>query len=99
MSTPQRNSVIRYIRRIASLRIGGGLSDQQLLEQFVTRRDEDAFAALVRRHGAMVMGVCRRVLNDLHGAEDAFQATFLVLAQKAHAIRKPELLPNWLFGV
>jgi RNA polymerase sigma factor (sigma-70 family) len=99
MSTPQRNSVIRYIRRIASLRIGGGLSDQHLLEQFVTRRDEDAFAALVRRHGAMVMGVCRRVLNDFHGAEDAFQATFLVLAQKAHAIRKPELLPNWLFGV
>ncbi len=99
MQTPQRNSVIRYIRRIASLRTAGGFSDRQLLELFVSRRDEDAFAALVRRHGAMVMGVCRRVLNDFHGAEDAFQATFLVLAQRAGSIRNPELLPNWLYGV
>jgi RNA polymerase sigma factor (sigma-70 family) len=99
MQGSRRNSVIHYIRRIASLGTTGGFSDRQLLEQFVTQRDEDAFAALVRRHGGMVMGVCRRILNDFHEAEDAFQATFLVLAQKAHAIRKPELLSNWLFGV
>jgi hypothetical protein len=73
MPSAPSNSVIRYIRRIASLRAVGGLSDRQLLEQFVTQRNEDASAALVRRHGAMVMGVCRRVLNDFHGAEDAFQ--------------------------
>lgn len=74
-------------------------SDKQLLERFVAHRDEIAFECLVRRHGAMVFGVCQRVLNQRQDAEDAFQATFLVLVQKAASIRKPELLGNWLYGV
>jgi RNA polymerase sigma factor (sigma-70 family) len=77
----------------------GGMSDGQLLDQFVQRRDEAAFAALVARHGPMVLRVCRSRLGDLHDAEDAFQATFLVLAQKAPTIRKSEAVAGWLLGV
>ena len=75
------------------------MSDGQLLEMFVRRREESAFAALVRRHGPMVLGVCRRVLRNSQDAEDAFQATFLVLVEKASRLRRPELLANWLYGV
>ncbi|MGH7225175.1 MAG: RNA polymerase sigma factor, partial [Gemmataceae bacterium] len=75
------------------------LGDEQLLERFARRREEAAFAALVRRHGSMVLGVCRRVLRHSHDAEDAFQATFLVLANKAQGLKNPELLANWLYGV
>jgi RNA polymerase sigma-70 factor (ECF subfamily) len=77
----------------------GGLSDGELLARFVARRDEPAFEALVRRHGPMVLGVCRRILRDHHDAEDAFQATFLVLARKAWSVRPAELLASWLYGV
>jgi RNA polymerase sigma factor (sigma-70 family) len=81
----------------------GQLGDAELLGRYVSgRRDEaaeDAFAALVERHGPMVLGVCRRVLGDRHAAEDAFQATFLVLARKAGAIARRERLANWLHGV
>ncbi len=76
-----------------------GLSDRQLLERFAASRDEAAFAALVDRHGPMVLGICRQLLGDVQHAEDAFQATFLVLARKARSIRDPELLGNWLYGV
>jgi RNA polymerase sigma factor (sigma-70 family) len=75
------------------------LTDTQLLKRFARQKDEAAFAALVRRHGPMVLAVCRRVLHDAHDAEDAFQATFLVLVRKARFIARPELLANWLYGV
>lgn len=74
-------------------------SDAELLQRFVQAREEDAFAALVRRRGPMVLGVCRRVLRDHHEAEDAFQATFLVLARKAHAITQYASLGPWLHRV
>src|SRR5579883_2603613 len=77
----------------------GDVTDGQLLERFIAARQEGAFRALVDRHGPMVMGVCRRVLHDAHDAEDAFQATFLVLARKAAAVVPREFVANWLYGV
>src|SRR2546430_64120 len=74
-------------------------SDAELLEGFVARRDETAFAALLRRHGPMVLGVCRRVLRNDADADDAFQATFLVLVRKARSIRPRGMVGNWLYGV
>jgi RNA polymerase sigma factor (sigma-70 family) len=75
------------------------LQDAQLLHRFIANRDESAFATIVRRHGGMVMGVCRRLLRSPHDAEDAFQATFLILVRKAASIAQRELLANWLYGV
>src|SRR5436190_15022462 len=75
------------------------LSDSELLGHFVERRDDAAFAAIVRRHGPMVFGICRRVLRHQQDAEDAFQATFLVLARKAATLKSRRLLGNWLYGV
>ncbi|HKB03941.1 MAG TPA: RNA polymerase sigma factor, partial [Gemmataceae bacterium] len=74
------------------------LADAELLERFVLRRDEVAFEAILHRHGPLVFGVCRRLL-DVHDAEDAFQATFLVLARRAGHIARPSFLGNWLYGV
>ncbi len=99
MATGQMSSVIPHVRRAALLQDGGGMKDGQLLECFLARREEAAFAALVRRHGPMVLGVCRRVLHNAHDAEDAFQATFLVLVRKAAALLPREALGNWLYGV
>jgi RNA polymerase sigma factor (sigma-70 family) len=98
MASGQLSGVIRHLRRAALPPDGGGMTDGQLLECFITQRDEAAFAALVRRHGPMVLGVCRRVLGNHHDAEDAFQVAFLVLARKATAIGQRELLANWLYG-
>ena len=97
MATNPMSGFIQHLRRV--LRDGAGLTDGQLLGDYLSRRDEAAVAALVRRHGPMVWGVCRRVLHNHHDAEDAFQTTFLVLVRKAASIASRELLANWLYGV
>src|SRR5262249_42664793 len=99
MATSHTSKVIRHLRRAVLLRDGAGMTDGQLLGCFLTQRDDAAFAALVRRHGPMVWGVCRRVLRDYHDAEDAFQATFLVLVRKAATVEPKEMVANWLYGV
>jgi RNA polymerase sigma factor (sigma-70 family) len=99
MTSTQAGIVLDHLRRLAGTRHAADLPDAQLLERFNARRDEKAFATLVRRHGPMVLGVCRSVLRHEHDAEDAFQATFLVLARKAKAIRRPEALAGWLYEV
>ena len=83
MRSGQASTVVGHLRRVAILPDGGSLTDGHLLECFVKHRDEAAFEALVRRHGPMVLGVCRRVLRHGADADDAFQATFLVLVRKA----------------
>jgi RNA polymerase sigma factor (sigma-70 family) len=93
------SKVVQHLRKTALGRDGDGRTDGQLLVSFIDRRDEEAFEALVRRHGPMVMGVCRRVLGSAHDAEDAFQATFLVLVRKAASIVPRERVGNWLYGV
>ena len=89
----------RHLRMLFEVGTVVGLSDGQLLELFVTRRDEAAFTALVERHGPMVQRVCVEVLGDYHDAQDAFQATFLVLARQASSIRCRDSLASWLYGV
>src|SRR5205823_797290 len=91
-------SAVRRIRSLAAP-AADGLCGRDLLSRFVKTRDESAFAALVARHGPAVLGVCRRVLADRHAAEDAFQATFLVLARRAAAIRRSASVGCWLHGV
>jgi len=92
-------SILRQIRRLGTNRLGVDVTDASLLDRFAVERDEIAFAALVGRHGPMVWGVCRRLLPLAADAEDAFQATFLILVRKAGAVRKPELIGAWLHGV
>ena len=99
MATGQLNGVIQHLRGAMLLRDGAGLTDGQLLTDYISSHDEAALAALVKRHGPMVWGVCRRVLSNYHDAEDAFQATFLVLVRRAASIASRELLANWLYGV
>jgi RNA polymerase sigma factor (sigma-70 family) len=97
--TIENNQMIDHIRRILFAEREADLSDGELLERFISGHEEAAVAALVRRHGPMVWGVCRRVLGNDHDAEDAFQATFLVLLRKAGSIRPREMVGNWLYGV
>jgi RNA polymerase sigma factor (sigma-70 family) len=93
MAQVQLRTVVRRLRSLA------GETDAQLLDAFARGRDEGAFAALVRRHGALVMGVCRRTLGHCQDAEDAFQATFLVLARSARPASREGSLAAWLYGV
>jgi RNA polymerase sigma factor (sigma-70 family) len=99
MATIALATVLRKLRRSLSQSTEEGLTDCQLLERFVTARDEAAFEALLRRHGPMVLGVCRRILHNEADAEDAFQATFLVLVRKAASISPRGMVGNWLYGV
>jgi polysaccharide biosynthesis/export protein len=93
----------RQVRTLFEVGALGAMTDEQLLAIFTTRRDEElaevAFAALVDRHGPMVLGVCRRILRNSHDSADAFQATFLVLARRAGVVRAGETLGPWLYGV
>ena len=99
MASGQQATFLREIHQLFAAGTVVGRGDDELVKQFAARRDEAAFAALLNRHGSMVLGVCRRRLRDSRDAEDAFQATFLVLIRKAGSIKKPHLLGPWLYGV
>ena len=99
MASGQQGALLREIHQLFAAGTVAGLGDDDLLEQFAARRDEAAFAALLARHGPMVLSVCRRRLLNPRDAEDAFQATFLVLIRKAGSIKQPHLLGPWLYGV
>src|SRR5436309_3530474 len=97
MTTATMARACQHIRRWVVTQNVGDLTDRQLLERFTREEDEAAFALLVRRHGGMVIGVCRAVLHHEHDAEDAFQAAFLTLARKAACVRWHESVASWLF--
>jgi RNA polymerase sigma-70 factor (ECF subfamily) len=99
MAKGQWGGVLRHLRRAALMRDGADVADGELLERYLARRDEAAFESLLRRHGPMVLGVCRRVLRNEADAHDAFQATFLVFVRKAGSIIPRGRVGNWLYGV
>jgi RNA polymerase sigma factor (sigma-70 family) len=96
---PHAGAVLDHLDRLFHQGTVAGLTERALLQRYVLDRDEVAFAALVARHGPMVLGVCRRILRDERNVEDAFQATFLVLVRRAGAIRDGDLVGRWLHGV
>jgi hypothetical protein len=98
MPHPSADGLRHHLQRLVAGAAAAPLTDWQLVECYAGG-DEAAFAELVRRHGPMVLGVCRRVLGDAQDAEDAFQATFLVLARRAGAIRRRDAVAAWLHGV
>jgi RNA polymerase sigma factor (sigma-70 family) len=99
MATAQLDTLLRHIHQLAAAPRIPNASDRQLVDDFACRRDEAAFTALVARHGPMVLRTCRRVLHHEQDAEDAFQATFLILAKNSVTIRRREALAGWLHGV
>jgi RNA polymerase sigma factor (sigma-70 family) len=96
MTTTPMNRVTQHILAACER---DGMTDGELVNRFLSHQDDDAIAALIRRHGPMVWGVCRRLLRSHHDAEDAFQATFLVLVKKAATLPNRETVGNWLYGV
>jgi RNA polymerase sigma factor (sigma-70 family) len=99
MSVAKLNDVVRFLRTKCDAADERDDSDSALLDRFLNRHDHAALGILVQRHGPMVLAVCRRILADRHAAEDAFQATFVVLIRRAGSIRKPASLASWLHGV
>lgn len=92
-------TILRYIRNLAAVESRRNLADAELLRRFIDERDEAAFAALVDRHGPMVLSACRRVLRNDQDAEDVLQGTYLVLARRANSIRRFNSVGSWLYGV
>src|SRR5438876_1390730 len=99
MASSQLSNVVRHLRGIVLRREAAARTDSDLLQLYVHNKDEVAFESLVIRYGPMVLGVCRRVLRNQHDAEDAFQASFLVLVRKAASVLPREMVANWLHGV
>ncbi len=99
MASEAAQLLAKHLRSLSAAARADNLPDRELVERFTTQRDEDAFAALVRRHGPMVLRVCQRVLHDAHAAEDTFQAVFLVLSRKAASLRRADSVGCWLHGV
>jgi len=99
MSNGQLTGVLRHLRRAVLLSEGAAVTDGDLLDRYLTERDDAAFEALLTRHGAMVLGVCRRILGNEADAHDAFQATFLVFIRKMASIKPRAMVGNWLYGV
>src|SRR4051812_37559107 len=99
MAVGHYGAALQHLQRLFGRGTVAGLTEAQLLRQYAARRDEVAFAAIVARHGPMVLGVCRTLLADSHDAEDAFQATFLVLVKKAGSLGDRDVLGAWLYGV
>jgi RND family efflux transporter MFP subunit len=99
MAWNRLHKIVRYIHSVAGTDAAAGPTDGQLLDRYVAQRDEGAFELLLWRHGTMVLNVCRRVLDDPHDVEDAFQATFLALVRKARSIVRREAVAGWLYRV
>src|SRR5437016_13611855 len=99
MATAQMSRFLRRLTRGMAAETLGELTDRQLLERLLAAKDEAVFEALVRRHGPMVYRVCWRVLQQTEDCEDAFQATFLLLAKKLSTVKKRGSLASWLHGV
>jgi RNA polymerase sigma factor (sigma-70 family) len=99
LAMPSLHPLLHYLRRLSIGLAGGDVEDAQLLRRFLAQHDENAFTAIVQRYGAMVWALCVRRLGETPEAEDAFQATFLVLVRKARSLHGPEPLGPWLYGV
>lgn len=99
MANESASPILRQLHKMLARQTVKDRTDRELLQQFATKRDESSFAGLVERHGPLVWNVCHRVLRDRHDAEDAFQATFLVLARRASSVCKKEAVGSWLYGV
>src|SRR5262245_33946077 len=99
MPSSELGSVLRHLRRMIGLRGVADSPDRELLDRFVQRADETAFEALLRRHGPLVHGVCRRMLSDPNDVDDAFQATFFIFVRKARGVARGDSVGSWLYRV